>query len=86
MHIPTQTVRCSTAQCPNYDPDIDEDTNPPNAVQPLNTDAAKEETVTSATEPEDHNTIHNTTHRSEHQSSTTHSDSQTSEPENVQQQ
>ena len=70
---------------PDYDPDIDRDTNPANAIQLTNTDAAKEETVTSTTEPEDHNTIHNTTHRSEHQSTTTHSDSQTIEPDHVQQ-
>ena len=70
----------------DYDQDIDGDTNPTNAVQSTNTDAAKEETVTSTTEPEDHNTIHNTTHRSEHQSATTHSDSQTIEPDNVQKQ
>ena len=63
-----------------YDPDIDV------AVQPSNTDAVKEDTVTSTTEQEDHNTIPNTTHRSEHQSSTTHSDSQTIKPDNVQQQ
>ena len=70
----------------DYDPDIDGHTNPTNAIQPLNTDSAKEATVTSTTEPEDHNTIHNTTHRSEHQSSTTHSDSHTIKPDNVQQQ
>ena len=70
----------------DYDPDIDRDTNPTNAVQSTNTDAAKEETVTSTTEPEDHNTIHNTTHRSEHQSATIHSDSQTIELDDVQQQ
>ena len=69
-----------------YDPDIDGDTNPTNAVQPSNTDAAKEETVTSTTEQEDHNTIPNTTHRSEHQSSTTCSDTQTIEPDNLPQQ
>ena len=55
-------------------------------MQSMNTNAAKEETVTSTTEPEDHNTICNTTHRSEHQSTTTHSDSQTIEPDNIQQQ
>ena len=71
---------------PDYDPDIDQNTNPTNAIQPSNTDAAKEETVTSTTEPEDHNTIPNTTHRSEHHSPTTRSDSQTIEPDNVQQQ
>ena len=70
----------------DYDPDIDRDTNPANAIQPLNTDAAKEETATSTTETEDYNTIRNTIHRSEHQSATTCSDSQTIEPDNVQQQ
>ena len=70
----------------DYDPNIDGDTIPTNAIQSSNTDAAKEETVTSTTEQEDHNTIHNTTHRSEHQSTTTHSDSQTIEPDNIQQQ
>ena len=52
----------------------------------MNTDSVKEETVTSTTKPEDHITIRTTTNRSEHQSSTTHSDSQTIEPDNVQQQ
>ena len=70
----------------DYDPDIDGETNPTNAVQPSNTDSAKEESVTNTTEPEDHNTIRTTTHRSEHQSSTTHSDSQTIESDSVQQQ
>ena len=70
----------------DYDPDIDGDTNPANSVQPSNTDAAKEETATSTTEPEDYTTIRNTTHRSEHRSATTHSDSQTIKPDNVQQQ
>ena len=69
---------------PDYDPDIDRDTNPANAVQPSNTDAAKEETVTSTTESEDHNTIHNTAHRPKHQPTTTRLDSQIIEPNNVQ--
>ena len=56
-------------------PDIDGNTNPTNAVQPSDTDAAKEETVTSITESEDHNTIHNTAHRPQHQPTTTRSDS-----------
>ena len=71
---------------PDYDPDIDGEPNPANAIQPSNTDSVKEETVTSTTEPEDHITICSTTHRSEHQSSSTCSDSQTIEPDNVQQQ
>ena len=71
---------------PDYDPDIDRDTNPTNAVQPSNTDAAKEETVTSTTESEDHNTICNTAHRSQHLPTTTCSDSQIIEPNIVQQQ
>ena len=71
---------------PDYDPDIDGDTNPTNAIQPSNTDAAKEETVTSTTESEDHNTIHSTAHRCQHQSTTTHSDSQNIKPNNIKQQ
>ena len=71
---------------PDYDPDIDGEINPANAIQPLNTYSVKEETVTSTTEPEDHITIHSTTYRSEHQPSTTRPYSQTIEPDNVQQQ
>ena len=71
---------------PDYDPEIDGDTNPTNAVQPANTDAAKEETVTSTTESEDHNTICNTAHRSQHQPATTRSDSQIIKPNNIQHQ
>ena len=70
----------------DYDPDIDGEPNPTNAVQPSNADPVKEETVTSTTEPEDHITIHSTTHRSEHQSSATCSDSQTIKPDNAEQQ
>ena len=70
----------------DYDPDIDGDTNPTNAIQPLNTDAAKEETVTSTTESEDHNTICNPAHMSKHQPATTHSDNQIIEPNSVQHQ
>ena len=82
-HQQSDAVQLNT---PDYDPDIDGDTNPTNAIQPSNTDADKEETVTSTTEPEDHNTIPNIAHRSEHQSPTTCSDSQTIEPDNIQQQ
>ena len=71
---------------PDYDPDIDREPNPVNAVQPSNADSVKEETVTSTTEPEDHITICSTTNRSEHQSSATHSDSQTIKPDNTEQQ
>ena len=71
---------------PDYDLDIDRDTSPANAVQPSNTDPAKEETVTSTTESEDHNTIRNTAHRPQHQPTTTHLDSQIIKPNNIQQQ
>ena len=71
---------------PDYDPDIDRDTNPTNAIQSLNTDAAKEETVTNTTESEDPNTICNTAHRPQHQPATTCSDSQIIKPNNGQQQ
>ena len=60
---PHQHSNAVQLNAPDYDPDIDRDTNPTNAVQLLNTDAAKEETVTSTTESEDHNTICNTAHR-----------------------
>ena len=83
---PHQQSDAVQLNAPDYDPDIDGDTNPTNAIQPSNTDAAKEKTVTSTTEPEDHNTICNITHRPEHQSSTTCSDSQTIKSDNVQQQ
>ena len=83
---PHQQSDAVQLNAPDYGPDMDGDTNPANAVQPLNTDVVKEETVTSTTEQGDHNTIPNTTHRCEHQSSTTHSNSKTIEPDNVQQQ
>ena len=70
---PHQQSDAVQLNAPDYDSDIDGETNPTNAIQPSNTDSAKEETVTSTTEPEDHITIGTTTHRSEHQSSTTHS-------------
>ena len=82
-HPQSDAVRLNA---PDYDPDIDRKPNPTNAIQPSNTDSVKEETVTSTTEPEDHITIRSTTHRSEHQSSATCSDSQTIEPDNIQQQ
>ena len=71
---------------PYYDPDIDGEPSPINAIQPSNADSVKEETVTSTTEPEDHITICPTTNRSEHQPSAAHSDSQTIEFDNTVQQ
>ena len=50
----------------------------------MNTDTAKEETVTRTTESEDNNTIHNTAHRPQHQPTTTCLDSQIIKPNNVQ--
>ena len=81
-HQHSDAVQLNT---PDYDPDIDRDTNPANAIQPSNTDTAKEETVTSTTESEDQNTICNTAHRSQHQPTTTCLDSQIIKPNNVQQ-
>ena len=71
---------------PDYDPDIDREPNSINAVQPLNADSVKEETVTRTTEPENHTTIRSTTNRSEYQPSEAQSDSQTTEPDNAEQQ
>ena len=82
-HPQSETVQLNAL---DYDPDIDREPNPTKAIQPSNTDSVKEETATSTTEPEDHNTIRSTTHRSEHQSSSTCSDSQTIKPDNIQQQ
>ena len=71
---------------PDYDPDIDGEPNSINAFQSSNADSVKEETVTGTTEPENHTTICSTTNRSEHQPSEAGSDSQTTKPENVEQQ
>ena len=82
-HQQSDTVQLNA---PEYDPDIDGNTNPVNAVQSSNTDAGKEETIISTVETEDNNTTSSTTHRSEHQSQTTHPDSQIAEPHDAQQQ
>ena len=65
-HPQSDTVQLNAL---DYDPDIDGEPNSVNAIQPLNTDSIKEETITGTTEPEDHTTIHSTTNRSEHQPS-----------------
>ena len=83
---PHQQSDAVQLNAPDYDSDIDGETNSANAIQPSNTDSVKQETAISTTEPEDHITIPTTTNRSEHQSSTACSDSQTIEPDNVQQQ
>ena len=70
----------------DYDPDIDGEPNSVNAIQPLNTDSAKGETITGTTEPEDHTTICSTTNRSEHQPSEAPSDVQINEHANAEQQ
>ena len=70
----------------DYDPDIDREPNSINAIQPLNADSVKEETIIGTTEPENHTTIYSTANRSEHQPSEAQSDSQTTEPNNAEQQ
>ena len=82
-HPQSDTVQLNA---PNYDPDIDGEPNSINAVQPLNADSIKEETITGTTEPENHTTICFTTNRSEHQPSEARSDSQTTGPDNAEQQ
>ena len=71
---------------PDYDPDIDREPNSVNAIQPLNADSVKEDTVTGTPEPEDHTTICSTTNRSEHQPSEVASDIQINEHDNAEQQ
>ena len=81
-HQQSDTIQLNA---PEYDPDIDGDTDPVNAVQSSNTDTGKEEVITSTTETEDDNTTSSTTHRSEHQFLTTCPDSQITEPHDAQQ-
>ena len=85
LYIPTPQTDAVQLNDPDNDPDIDGEPNSINAIQPLHTDTVKE-TVPSTTEPEDPITIHSTPNRSEHQPSATHSDSQTIEPDNAEQQ
>ena len=69
IHYPHPQSDAVQLNAPDYDPDIDGEPNSINAVQPLNADSVKEETITSTTEPENYTTIHSTTNRSEHQPS-----------------
>ena len=71
---------------PDYDPDIDGEPDSVNAVQPLNADSVKEDTLTGTSKPEDHTTICPTTNRSEHQPSEVLSDIQINEHNNAEQQ
>ena len=70
----------------DYDPDIDGEPDPVNAVQPSNTDSVKEDTFTGTSKPEDHTTICPTTNRSEHQPSEVPSDIHINEHNNTEQQ
>ena len=71
---------------PDYDPDIDGEPDSVNAIQPLNADSIKEDTVAGTSKSEDHTTICRTTNRSEHQPSKVPSDIQISEHDNAEQQ
>ena len=71
---------------PDYDADIDREPDSVNAIQPLNADSVKEDTVTGTSKPEDHTTICLTTNRSEHQPSEVTSDIQINEHNNAEQQ
>ena len=82
-HIQSDAVQLNAL---DYDPDIDGEPNSVNAIQLLNADSVKEETVTGTTEPEEHTTICSTTNKSEHQPSEARSDSQTNKPDNAKQQ
>ena len=54
---------------PDYDPDIDGDTDPVTNVQSPNAKCSKEDTSTGTPKLEDHNTIPSITNRPEHQPS-----------------
>ena len=70
----------------DYGPDIDGEPDSVNAVQPLNVDSVKEDTVTGTSKPEDHTTICLTTNRSEHKPSQVPSEIQINEHDNAEQQ
>ena len=70
---------------PDYDPDIDGDTDPVTNVQPLNAKSGKEDTSPTP-KSEDHNTIPSITNRPEHQPSEVVPDIDSSEYNNLKQQ
>ena len=82
-HTQSDAIQLNT---PDYDPDIDRDPDLVNAIQSLNADSVKEDTITGTSEPEDHTTICPTTNRSEYQSSEVSSDIQINEYDNAEQQ
>ena len=69
----------------DYEPDIDGEPDSVNAIQPLNAESIKEDTITGTSKPEDHTTICLTTNRSEHQSSEVPSDIQINKHNNAEQ-
>ena len=71
---------------PDYDPDIDGDSDPITDVQPLNAKSSKEDTSTGTPKSEDHNTILSITNRPEHQPSEVLPDINSNEYNNLKQQ
>ena len=71
---------------PNYNPDIDGDTDPVTDIQPLNSKSGKEDTSTGTSKSEGHNTISPITNRPEHQPSEVVPDINSNEYNNLEQQ
>ena len=71
---------------PDYDPDIDGDTEPVTDVQSPNAKPSKEDTSTGTPKSEDHTTISLITNRLEHQPSEILPDIDINEHDNIEQQ
>ena len=84
---PHQNSDAVHLNAPDYDPDIDGDTSPANAICTTTKHRhSQRRNCYQYHRVSNHNTICNTAHRPQHQPATTRSDSQISEPDNVQQQ
>ena len=71
---------------PDYDPDIDGDSEPVTDVQPPNAKPSKEDTSTGTPKSEDHTTVSPITNRPEHQPSEVLPDIDSNEHDNIEQQ
>ena len=76
----------NTAECPNYDPDIDGDPDPVTDVQTPNAKTGKEDTSTGTPKSVDHTAIPLITNRPEHQPSEVLPDINSNEHDNIEQQ
>ena len=71
---------------PDYDPDIDGESDLATDIQLSNAEPVREDTLTDTSKSDDHTTIHLTTNRPEHQPSEVLLDIHTNEDDNLEQQ